>query len=213
MPDSEAAQILDSRLRELERLYKRGFVERGFILLEMEERQLWKEITDKETKEKYTSFERWVCGAASHSRSDCFAALRAVKELRDVPAEKLLQTPRCNVEVLRKLSPQVRRRPEIIEAAQTKSEKEFIQQIEEKHPEQHIESKQPMNLKPVKSARKNIEKALTIAMWVYNLESREDAIEALATYFMQGRCEKEEYSQLSNTLAFETAKVHGKIPA
>lgn len=212
LPDADAAAVFDARLRELERQYKRSFVERGFILLEVQERELWRHIVNPETGEAYSSFERWVVGAAPQSRSDCFAAMKAVRELRDVPAQELLQVPRCNVKVLQHLSPALRRKPEVIDAAKKKSERDFVAQIEKEHPEQHIESKRPMNLKPERTARQTIDRGIEVAMWAYGVSTREDALECALLYFLQGDCEKEEYSELSNERAWETAKARGEIP-
>ncbi len=84
-PDAEAAVTLDAHLRGLERSWRRGFVVRGLILQEMEERSLWNLLHDSETNQPYTSFTRWLFCAAPYSYSDCRAALAAVKELNEIP--------------------------------------------------------------------------------------------------------------------------------
>lgn len=185
LPDQEAADALDGRLRGLERAYKRSFVERGLILLEMEERRLWGFLTDSETGQAYASLEKWIVSAATHSRSDCFAALKAVKELRDIPTDQLLDTPRCNVAVLQSLSSSIRKRPEVVKAAQTKSAKEFVKHIEERWPEQHIEEKRTIHIASDKSEADDIEQAIAIAMVVEGCKSRSEALRAIAISYVQ----------------------------
>jgi hypothetical protein len=192
LSDQEAADALDSRLRALERAYKRSFVERGLILLEMEERVLWGKLTDSETGEAYTSFERWIVSAATHSRSDCFAALKAVKELRDIPTDQLLDMPRCNVSLLQSLSGAVRKRPEVVKAAQTKSAKEFVRHIEEKFPEQHIESIRSVPMP--KGDAEELEQAIGMAMKIEGVTTRSDALRCLAINYIQDH--QVEYDQL-----------------
>lgn len=209
--DAEAAKILDERLRFLEKQYKRNFVERGFILLEVEERELWKHLCDTDTGEVYSSFERWVVSAASHSRSDCFESLRAVKQLRDVPREQLLNIPRKNIAVLSQLSPRVRRSPEVIAKAQTATKKEFIGHIQEKHPDQHVEHETKVTTHPTVTQKAVIDEARKVAAWVNGCIGRESCDEAIAAYYLEGDCEKEGFTDYSNRRAYETAKARGEV--
>ena len=133
MPDLDAAAFLDARLRCLEADYKRTFVERGVILIEVQERSLWRLLGD------YHSFEQYIVTAAPHSRSDCFAAMKACRELRDIPREQLAEIPRCNIEVLQSLSPSVR--SVVIEAAKDLSESKFRKKMLAEYPDQHIQNR------------------------------------------------------------------------
>jgi hypothetical protein len=144
MPAPLAAEALNGALVALDRLSKRLFIERGLILLEVESRRLWEHLTDPTTKAPYRSFEKWVVTAADYSRRDCFYALAAAKELRDIPVRELSQMPRCNIALLQTLSSHVRQRPEVIEAAKTLPEREFVAKVQAEHPEQHIEQRQPV---------------------------------------------------------------------
>jgi hypothetical protein len=159
MPDWEAADVLDDRLRVLEVQWKRGYAERGLILLEVQERELWRHIRDREGV-GYTSFERWVVGSAPYSRRDCFAALAAVKELKDIPASVLMDVPRCNIGVLQQLSSGIRSQPEVLQQAKTLSEKELLAYVAVKHPTEHI---------PAKTL---LEQALELAMKLENCGRR-----------------------------------------
>lgn len=134
MRDEDAAQTLDAAMRRLEDEWKKSFIYRGLILLEFEERGLWKFIRDQTTGELYLSMDKWIKRAAPISFSDCYAALRVVKQLRDMPIDALSAMPRCNIEILRSLPVKDRfaeldtvggERISIIDAAQTMSKKEF----------------------------------------------------------------------------------------
>jgi hypothetical protein len=135
--------------------------------------------------------------------------MKALRQLQDIPIEELRHMPRCNVEVMCSLSPAVRRDPNVIEAAQNQREKEFVRQIQEKYPNQHVELQHKMILSPMKSARELAEQALTVAKWVYDVRNREDALENVFAYFMDGRCEREGFSGSSNREAFDLAKQRG----
>jgi hypothetical protein len=171
IPDWEAAYMLDSRLRVLEVQYKHGFVERGLILVEMQERELWKHVRNQDGKQ-YESFERWVCGAAPYSRRDCFAAMKAVRELQAVPTDQLAEIPRCNIALLTQLSTGVRSDPEVLEHAKNLSEKEFRACIAVTHPEQHL------------AAQTLMEEAIELCMRVENLTSRRAAEDFIAEFYI-----------------------------
>jgi hypothetical protein len=199
MRDEEAAVVLDGHLRMLERQYRRSFVARGLILLEVEERVLWAKLIDSETGEPYSSFERWIVSAATYSRSDCFAALKAVKELRDIPTDQLLDTPRCNVSILQSLSTAVRKQPEVVKAAQTMSQKDFVAQIEQRWPEMHVEERRTIHLNPVKGATAIIEETIAMAMLLEDVKTREEALEAICAEYSNEH--RDRYEQIRKGMA------------
>ena len=178
LEDSDAAYALDTRLRLIDWGYRRSFVERGLILLEVEERQLWKLMLRLDNGEAYTSLNSWICDAAPYSRSDSFAALRAVKELRDIPTDMLLEMPRVNVQVLQALSSQVRQDEGVLEAARTHSKKDFVAMIERDHPQQHI--KEDAYEDP------DVELAIKMAQALEDgCDSRRDALKCIAIAYIQ----------------------------
>jgi hypothetical protein len=141
MRDEEAASTLDTRMCALEVQWKRGFVERGLILLEFEERRLWRYVKDRDTGQPYMSLDKWLKKTAPASWRDCYASLRAVKELREMRVEDLILTPRCNIEKLKLMSPTDRaseietedgKRVSVISAAQTMKMKEFVAAISQR---------------------------------------------------------------------------------
>lgn len=215
--DKYAAKVLTERLMYLEAQGKRTFTERGLILVEVEERELFKFVINPKTGAFYDKFTHWVVGSAPYSRSECFAAKTAVLALRDVPTEDLLAMPRCNTEVLAELSPAVRKDPVIIEAAKTQTENEFEETIQKKYPAQHREPKRKMFVKPTQSAKVKIDKGLKVAAWVFGVTSREDIIEAVLVDLMQNDCAVEGYGcdletgvVLTNEDAYELAKSKGE---
>lgn len=203
LPNQEAADALDSRLRALERGYRRSFVERGLILVEMEERQLWKLLRDSETGQPYSSLEDWICTAATYSRSDCMAAKEAVKKLKDVPTDQLLDVPRCNIGSLLMLTAKDRAKGavkigdkavSVIVAAQSLPERAFTKAVAERYPDLHIEERKTIHLSPVKSAKTVIDRAIEMAMVLEDVTTREAVIEGWAIEYIE--CNKEAYARV-----------------
>lgn len=192
LPDDEAAIQADQRLSELETAYRRNFVERGILLLTCRQRRLWTLIVDPVTALPFHSFEAWVVRRTNHSRSDCYAALRAVEELKDIPAEELADIPRTNIEELRKLSTAVRRDPQVLEAARSQSKDGFLAHIEKNHPDQHPERTKELAIKCPRSQYDAITAALDVAMTYYSVSTYADALEAIVAEWKQERTLQED---------------------
>src|ERR1700729_776093 len=194
LPDDEAAYYLNRCMVAMEGIWKRSFVSRGLILLEMEERELWRKLKDPRTGEPYASLGSWVVNCAPYSRSDCYAALKAVKELCDVPTDQLLNVERKNIGILQSLSTSVRRLPEVVKAAQTMSAKDFVKQVKADWPDQHLEDRNPIHLNPVDSAKTVIDEAIEMAFILEDLTTKESVIECWAVSYMEEN--RERYEQL-----------------
>ena len=191
--DAPAATMLEACIRDLDGIEKQVFAVRGRALLMMEERQLWKLLTDPATGTPWRSLDAWLASAAPHSRSDCYAALRAVRELQDVPFETLTQMPRCNVEQLRKVSSGVRARPEVQAAARELPEKDFVEKLNREHG-QHLESRKLVLMPPAGEAEE-LEQAIEMAMLVEECSTRTEAVRCLAISYIA-----------ANSLAYEILK-------
>jgi len=178
MEPHDAAVALDGRLRALEAVYRQGFIHRGLILLEVQERQLWRWLD--EDGRQYRSFEDYVVNACPHSRRDCFAALSAVKELKDVPLAQLAEVPRCNVEVLKTLSTSVRNDPTVLRDAATMTENEFTAKVSVNHPNQHIEAP----VRPTLRLTPAVQSALDLIGSLMSIEDRQGQLEAMAIDFV-----------------------------
>lgn len=137
----EMASTLHRRVQYLDVLSKTTFVELGIICSEMQDNGLWAYI------EGCSGFDAWVALAAPYSRSHCYDAMSAVRELQDVPAEALAAVPRCNVKTLQRLSTAVRREPGVLQAAADMTENEFLQKIESEYPQQHMQPKKILRFK------------------------------------------------------------------
>lgn len=195
------AKMYDERARDKEKSGKRTFVEWGLIMVEMDTKQLYKQLLDPEGN-PYRSLGMWISEAAPTSRSNAYAAKNAMEAINEeISVEDLNEIPRQNIETLKKLSTSVKKNPMVIEAAKQMSEKDFKSKIDKDHPGQHI-ADAPMRFKPLVGDRETIDEALAQALWAYDLEKREDAILALALYFQQGKCEREGFTQVSNKEAY-----------
>jgi len=199
--DEDAAVFLNERMRWLEKHNKGIFIECGLISLEMDRRKLFERINDKDGN-PYTSLDRWLAEAAPFSRSGAYASMKALKQLSDVSIGDLREMPQCNVKILAKLSSKTRKKTleiegkklPIIEAAKIVSEKQFLDHIEEQHPDQHIEGKRAMNLKPDKSVREVIDHAIEVAQWALPEEAgqtREETLDFICNFFLDSPCDME----------------------
>ena len=138
LPDQEAADAVAGILGALDTAEKQVFAVRGMALLLVEDRGLWRGRAD--------SMGQWIKRVAPNSFSDCYAAMRTMRELLpDVPLDDLREMKRCNVETLKEVSPRVRREPAVIESAKVKPEREFREQIAREHPDEHIAVKSKMD--------------------------------------------------------------------
>jgi len=142
-----AAKRLTAFLKGLDGVEKRVFALRGMAMLIVEERELYRWVVDEEVGDYYVSFDRWLKQEFPNSWGYCRDALRSVKELRQVPFEDLLQIKRCNLEQLRQVSSNVRVLPEVVRAAKTMPERDFIEKMNRDH-DQHLEVKQPLTMAP-----------------------------------------------------------------
>lgn len=155
----EAADALTGILASLDTIEKQSFALRGMACLLLEERELWKEFTDPEVGLPYASLDRFLKQTLPNSWGYCRDALRAVKELREMPFTDLLEMPRCNIETLKKVSTSVRKEPKVIEAAKTQTESQFAQTLSKTY-NQHIESKSTLKLTYTSGEMAEVEKAL-----------------------------------------------------
>ena len=182
MPDKDAAEFADGRIRLLERRDKLTFAERGFLMLEMETRELWKHIPHPAGGFCH-SLNHWIHDASPDSNGTCYAALAVAQSLSGViPAEELNDVKRCNLEILSKLSTATARQPDVRMAAKGKEE-DFVAKIKRDYPHEHIEAKRPMHFKPDESQRDAIDEALRMAAVLEEAMSREEALTCLAVSY------------------------------
>ncbi len=132
MGHQDAADAVAGILCGLDRAEKQVFAARGMALIIIEDRKLW--------EDRSNSMGQWIKKLAPNSWSDCYAAMRSMRELLpDVPLDDLKDMKRCNLETVKKLSPKVRRDKKVIEDAKSLPSKEFIYQTSLNHPDQHLD--------------------------------------------------------------------------
>ena len=147
MDPEAAANALTGILARLEGTEKTVFAWRGMAALLIEERELHRFILDNEVGDYYQSFDRFLKCEYPASWSYIRDALRAVKELREVPFSDLLEIKRCNLEQLKKVSSGVRLLPEVVRAAKSMPEKQFVEKLNREH-DQHLETSRPVVMAP-----------------------------------------------------------------
>lgn len=181
-PPAEAAKSLSAILASLEGIEKQAFALRGMAALLIEERELYRFVIDEEVGDYFQSFDRFLKVSCPTSWSYVRDALRAVKELKDIRFDDLLEIKRCNLEQLKKVSSGVRKLPEVVQAAKTMPEKAFVQKMNAEH-QQHLEEKKPIIMAPAGDVDE-FEQALAMAMALEECETRADAIKAVAAFYI-----------------------------
>jgi hypothetical protein len=186
-----AARRLDGLLKSLDATEKRVFALRGMAALLIEERQLYRFVVDQEVGDYYQSFDKWLKDSCPESWSYVRQALRAVKELKEVPFEDLLQIRRCNLTQLAATSSSVRVLPEVIKAAKTLPEKELVETLNRDH-SQHLTVNKPVLMAAAEEVDE-LEQAISMAMELEGCTSRQEAIHAIAVDYLTGHREAWEH--------------------
>jgi hypothetical protein len=141
LPDEDAARELQCRLagiEKVEELHERSYSEIMIIADQFERRKLWQCIDNPVSGVPFNSWSAWATAAAPRCRRVMMEARSDAKALADIPPASLVGVSKSNVQVLKKLSTKVRNEPQILEAAKTLPQDEFIAKIEKEKPDQHI---------------------------------------------------------------------------
>lgn len=110
------AQIVERRLQELYQSARRDFIETGHLIVEVEDKELWKHLVDAEDQ-PYTSMDQWIRTALPYGRATAKAAADMVRKFEGIDDKTLQQVPRVNLELIAKLPPAKRKSPKWIQAA------------------------------------------------------------------------------------------------
>jgi hypothetical protein len=143
MAPEPAAARLGAVLRALDTIEEQSFAVRGEAMLLIEERDLYRYVIDEEVGDYYQSFDKWLKDTLPRSWGYCRDALRARKELKEIPFDAFGKMKRCNIEKLKEVSSSLRLLPEVIEAAKNLPEKQFVEKMNRDHA-QHLEVKRPV---------------------------------------------------------------------
>jgi hypothetical protein len=173
----ETAQAYDFRMRDLEKQIVSTWHDAGSIGLAMRNSEGWSLLG-------YYSFGAWLMSAAPKSRSVVYAAINALDELSDVPAEDLKEIAHSTVHVLKKLPKEVRSKPEVRKAAKDLTTKEFTRKMRADHPELHLEQLIRREFRFEASQEAAIDRAIEKAKELYDLPTDELALENICADFM-----------------------------
>ena len=190
MTNEQQEQTYFDELLAIDKSWKHSYARVGIICREVRNGQLHQQRIDPETGEPFT-WTAWIRAACPWSYATAFNALRDLEALADIPDDDLVEIPASNFPILKQLSTAVRAEPAILKGAKTKRTEEFVEQIQESHPEQHVEHKKLMRFNPEESAAEKIEEALKMAQ-LHGAKTRNEALEMLAEEAMtQWRLEDE----------------------
>jgi hypothetical protein len=172
-------------LDEIDRAHERSYAERGMIAREFEVRNLWQYLIDPRTRSPFRSYNAWMGSGYIGCRSVNYEARRDMEELKDLPPSKLREVPKKNIKVLLQLSTAVRRSDKVLYDARSMQPQDFIQRVEKDFPDQHIESTQVVRFTLTRSAAKEVERVIDLAI-ERGARDRNEALEWLAaTYSLE----------------------------
>lgn len=196
LPDPEAATAMNERMAmwvRIDKLQERSFVERGLIIREFEKRSLWRYLTDPETGSTFPHLTAWLsCDNFLGCRRTNFEAKRTLTMLEDVPPSKLIDVCKGNLNTPIQLSTAVRNQPDILEAARTMPQDEFLEKVEKEQPHQHIEARRVLRFSPGRSWARAIEETISYALEHDIAGSRDEALLRMAeTSLNEWRLEEE----------------------
>jgi len=178
-----AAVSLGAILRRIDSIEEQAFALRGEAMFLIEERNLFRYIIDEEVGDYYQSFDKWLKDTLPRSWGYCRDALRARKELRDIPFEDFGHMKRCNLEHLKVVSSSVRLLPEVIQAAKQMPEKQFVAAMNEKF-NQHLECKTPVVMASTPDMKER-KAAIEMAMVCEECSTESEAEKAIYVSYIQ----------------------------
>jgi len=132
-PVVDILRTVEAADERIESLTRQVYALRGAAMLIAQEKQIFKFFIDDEWGEPFRSLDRWNKATFPKAWRYNAEALATIQKLPDVPMEKLVSTPRCNIMTLTQVSSNVRALPDVLAAAQTLSEDEFIGKLSRDH--------------------------------------------------------------------------------
>lgn len=182
LPDQEAADALDAKIRRLEAILRTAFMELGYIASVIQKRKLWQYLKSPKSGHLFTSFDEWLLDAAPYSRSHCYAAKGIYEELAEsIPRQTLMKINETNARTLLEVSSTVR--PKLAESAVVLSEDQLRQTIQKDFPQQHVERKRTLTFHLSESAYQVVTDTLNYIGSRLEISDRDGQIEALCADF------------------------------
>ena len=173
-PQQRAIEI-DVRIRSIQEVVKRSFIEVGTLACEAEDGMLWAYLESPESGEAYQTFDEWILSCCSYGRASVYAAKKIVRELKGIPLDDLYEIPRANLGQLILVAPSDRLKAQVsvmegkgkvswVEAAKMLPAAVFESKVIMGKPDLHIEKRQRVTFSFEESALSVVDKALTEAI-------------------------------------------------
>ena len=173
-----------------------GYAIRGEALRLFDDRQLYLLFTDPAHNQPCSCTFRFLECYLPDSARYCQEALVSRQKLHDtIPLEIAQNVTRTNLRLLEGVSDNVRKMPEVQEAAQTMTEKEFASHLSMKH-NQHLEARRTLKFTYSEGDAEQVEKFLDA---VGILTGFEDHSAQLLAFAIDWNAEHEEDNELSKT--------------
>lgn len=200
----------DKQFRALWDTMRSAWYELGKQFHNIAEKGYWKFLTGKD-KKPFDSINDWLADAVPEvGRSTIYAARNAYNALKAVPEAELRKIPVTNAHVLKDITDEKERvKPKWVKAAQTLSERELVDKINAELPNEHIERRHAIKLRPEASQHAIIDEAIEVMGWLNETQGRENNLEALAAAFLDFPCAREGFTHLTNREAYAQRKTIG----
>ena len=161
-PPEQCAESIQAILKALENNERWVYAVRGECLRLFDERELFRLILGSSLRIAHAPVR--IAGCQIYMADTARYAQEALQVSRqrlhtDVPLEKAANISRANLRVLEGASESVRRRPDVQEAAQQMTEKQFAAKLSRDHG-QHIEPRRTLKFSYPEGDAEQIEKAL-----------------------------------------------------
>jgi hypothetical protein len=161
-PVVDILRTVEAADERIESLTRQVYAIRMAVLKIAWEKKVWEQFEDEEVGQPFRSGDRWLKVTFPKSWRYCREALATANKLPDVPMEKLVDTPRCNILTLTQVSSSVRSLPDVLHAAHTLSGDQFVSILTTEHG-QALE--RPVTLKLTYPAG-DMEQVKTYLRWV-----------------------------------------------
>lgn len=178
----QRAQQITNRILEIDLAMKQTYVELGFLVLEVRDKELWQFMADR-TGRGFHSWDDWMTRGLPFSRSHAYDAKTTVERLNTVPRIELMEIPRSNLKIMLALPESKRNKEEWLEKAKTMSEKEFMGAANEAG--YALEDARKMLLRFDISQYDKVIEAMARFEMDLGISRKEDIVEAWAVNYLQ----------------------------
>jgi hypothetical protein len=165
---------LDREVRKLVRQIDTTWLSVGRLCARCKSGELYKELGFK-------NFDTWIYDAVRCSRSRAYVAMRAARDLVPIRDAELSQITMQNAAILSRVPKS--RQAELVQVAQTQTEREFQETVEAAVPGLHLEYSVHVEFWVPRSLAEVIERCLDKAKVLNQTDSRTDAVEVIFAEF------------------------------